>query len=823
MPDDEFYLKSNDYEFKGKSPFSSELDDYVSQKPNKRLFGFIPLKDWAYNEVPPAYDSVFTEYYSYSVEERKQKLMDSLYVKYGLANEIGKNHWFLRQVFRTGAKPVILDTAKTQNSAKELEEFYFERGYFDAEVEPTYTIDSSAQKARVTYNVEAKQPSDIVEYNQVIQNAHLEELYAKKMHDSKVKINKRFDVRDFENERDRLTNLYENNGYFKFNEYGQELIFKIDSTDDKQLKATLKIAKPKSDSIQEFKQYHLGDITVMLNNVKDDVFPYKTTHKNYHLKSLEAFDLKPRVYTDAITIQSGDLYRKDDLMTTRKLILDRENFSLVSLTPEVNKESDSLLDVKIKLRPKEKYDLELSFEGMYSPLINFGISPGVRLLTRNVFKGGENLEFNLRGTVGTVNNGTDKNFFNAYELSFETKMTFPRWVLPLNTEGLVPKAWNPKSAISLGLSGQKNIGLGSRNYSAIMDYTWTPRIQSHDFELVNFQYIKNTERDKYYKIFTVDREIRDKTFDAYFTYSPDVEQLYNNDEINENQLEFLVYGDAEFVNALDMISDYDFDDYTDFRNAIFRKRSITQDAVIQSFSHAYSYNENLKPEKKHPWFISAKAEVAGALLRLLDATFGFEERTDFFGDKQALVGGVPYSEFVRFDLDVRKTIDLTEKSQLAFRSFTGFALPYGNIEILPFNKSYFGGGSNDVRAWRAYELSPAPLKPNDKGTYIDQMKITWNAEYRFPLVGMVNGALFVDAGNIWSLDKESKTQFKFNKFLSQMGVGSGFGLRFDFTFVIARLDFAYKIHNPAYDEGNRWFNNVKIFRPLLQFGINYPF
>lgn len=211
-------------------------------------------------------------------------------------------------------------------------------------------------------------------------------------------------------------------------------------------------------------------------------------------------------------------------------------------------------------------------------------------------------------------------------------------------------------------------------------------------------------------------------------------------------------------------------------------------------------------------------------MRLIDATIGFEQHAGFLGDSQSVLGGVPYSEFVRFDLDVRKTFDLTPKTQLAFRSFTGLAIPYGNLGVLPFSKSYFGGGSNDVRAWQAYELSPAPLRPNDGGTYIDQMKITWNAEYRFPLVGMVNGALFLDAGNIWSLNKDNPaTQFKFDRFFKQLGVGSGFGIRFDFTFVVARLDFAYKIHDPAYDEGQRWFNNVKVLKPQIQFGINYPF
>lgn len=827
IPEGKYYLKSNKYEFQGKSPFSEELEDYVSQKPNKRLFGILPMKDWAYNRVPAKYDSVFRDYYTFSNLDRDQKLLDSLYLKYGLEENVGDSKWLTRLIYRAGAKPVVLDTANAKKSAHELEEFYFERGYFDADVSPSYDVDSTAQKARVIYNVEVKEPSQVVEYNQVIEDAGLEALYAQHLADNKIKTNQRFDVRNFEKERDRLTKIFKNSGYYQFNEFGNELIFKIDSTNDKELGATLKIAKPESDTIRDFKKYYLGDINVFVD-YKDErnKMNFSREHRGYNLFNYEDFKLKPRVYTDAITINSGDLYRFDDVMKTRQLILDRENFSLTSLKLEKNQDDplDSLLVTNIILQPKPKYDLELSFEGMYSQFLNFGISPGLRLLTRNVFKGGENLEFNLRGTVGTVNTTERKNaFFNAYELSFETKLNFPRWVLPFNTEGLVPKAWNPKSSISLGLSGQKNIGLGSRNYSSIMEYSWSPKMSQHKFELINFQYIKNTEKDKYYKIFTVDNEIRNYAFDAFFVYSPYVQSLYEAGEITDNELEFLVYDDQQFAQSLP-INGYTFADYSDFRNVVFRRYSITQDVLIQSFAHSYVYNETNQPDISNPWYINTKVEVAGALMRLADKTIGFKQVEGFQGDSQSVLGGVPYSEFVRLDLDVRKTFDVTSKTKLALRSFTGIAFPYGNLPVLPFSKSYFGGGSNDVRAWQAYELSPSPLRPNDKGTYIDQMKITLNAEYRFPVYGMINGALFVDAGNIWSLNNNSsKTQFKFDRFLKQIGVGSGFGIRFDLTFVVARLDFAYKIHDPAYPEGDRWFKNVKLLSPQLQFGINYPF
>ncbi|MXV38667.1 BamA/TamA family outer membrane protein [Flavobacteriaceae bacterium Ap0902] len=824
LEEDELYLRPNKYKFEDESPFKNELNSYVTLKPNSRLFGFIPVKDWSYNQVPARYDSIFKDYYSYSTDERSQEILDSLFMQYGLPDQVGSRKWVLRQFYRAGARPAVLDTAATQISAREIDEYYFQRGYFDAEVEPSYHIDSAAQRARVVYNIDVKGPSIISEYNQVIEDAHLEQLYAENLEDSKIEVNERFDVRSFERERDRLTEIFENNGYYNFNELGQELIFKIDSTNRKELKTTMQIAKPASDSIGEFRQYYIGEIDIYVSGKKDST--YSKWHRGYILNSDEPFKLNPRVYTDAITLNTGDLYRKEDIAKTRSLIFDRENFSLVGLTLEKNPDNplDTLLRTEINLRHKDKYNLELSFEAMYSQLLNFGISPGVRFLTRNIFKGGENLEVNLRGTVGTVNSVDNPNaFFNAYELSFETRLNFPRWLLPFNSEGLVPKKYNPKSSMRLGLAGQRNIGLGSLNYNANLDYSWQPGYSSHNFELFNFEYIRNTERDKYYRIFTVDAESRNSSFDAYFDYSPDVEMLYASGEITEEDVEFLIYDDDQFIESLPRGA-YNFDDYTKFRNIIFKKNSIIQDVLIQSFAHTFIYNENRKKFIKHPWYIAIKGEVAGAFLRLLDSTFGFEQQEGFLGERQSMIGGVPYSEFVRLDLDLRKTIQISPRTELAFRSFTGLALPYGNISTLPFSRSYFGGGSNDVRAWQAYELSPNPLRPNDDGTYIDQMKITWNAEYRFPIVGIMNGAVFVDAGNIWSLDDDNlETKFRFNQFLSQMGVGAGLGARFDLTFVIARLDFAWKMHDPAYAEGERWVPDFKILRPQIQFGINYPF
>lgn len=816
----ELYLQENRYSFEGKSS-SLGLNDYVTQKPNVRTLGIFPMKDWMYNFSPQELDSTFEEYYSFDKSKRNQPLLDSLYLKNGLENSVGKSYFFSRTFYKWGAPPIVLDTTKSYASARNLKNLFFDHGYFDAKVSPSFKIDSAAKKARVTYQIELNEPSTIASYNQSIAQTELEEIYENNVRKSIIKTGMRYEVEKFKKEKERLTTLYKNNGFYKFNELNNELIFKIDSTQSKELNVALKIAKSEEDSVKTFHKYTFGKVVIYPNNTSENI-TNETSHLGYEIKSNRAFKFRPRVFTDAITIAEGDLYKQSTIDETRKLIYDRENFMLNAI--ELKEKQDSILDVNIFIKPKPKYNLELSFDGMYSPYLNFGVSPGIKWLSRNVFNNGENLQLSLKGTVGTVNSDDDNHhFFNAYELYFNTELSFPRWLLPWNTEGLLPKRYNPSSSLGFGLSGQKNIGLGSRNYQVYLNYKFSPGISDVTIEAINFQYIRNKDKDKYYTIFTLDNSIKESAFEAYFQYDTSAETDYDNGTITESELENTIYFDSGFINALP-IGDYTFSDYTSYRNMIFRKESTIQDVVIQPIALAWKYNEKKINGKQNPWNIYSRVAVSGALLRLVDTFADLKEETDFLGERYSLIGGVRYSEYARLDLDVRKYFQLSPKTTLALRGLFGIAVPYGNSSSIPFVKSYFAGGSNDVRAWTAYELSPNPLSPDDSGTYIGNMKITWSAEYRFPLTQVLNGAVFTDAGNIWSVnDQNNLNEFKFNEFYKQLGIGSGFGLRYDLTYLILRLDFAYKIHNPAYDEGQRWFRNINLLKPQIQFGINYPF
>jgi Outer membrane protein/protective antigen OMA87 len=184
---------------------------------------------------------------------------------------------------------------------------------------------------------------------------------------------------------------------------------------------------------------------------------------------------------------------------------------------------------------------------------------------------------------------------------------------------------------------------------------------------------------------------------------------------------------------------------------------------------------------------------------------------------------------VKFDFDVRKYFKFNNNT-LVLRQFVGVGIPYGNSSNMPVIRSYFNGGANDIRAWIPFGgLGPAGSQIDERvRTFMtENMKLTTNVEFRVPFNGTYEGALFTDIGNIWALKSTndgSGDEFKFNKFLKQVGIGSGFGLRINIAYITLRLDLAYKMYDPNKPEGDRWrLKYFQPFKPTLNIAFGYPF
>ncbi len=190
-----------------------------------------------------------------------------------------------------------------------------------------------------------------------------------------------------------------------------------------------------------------------------------------------------------------------------------------------------------------------------------------------------------------------------------------------------------------------------------------------------------------------------------------------------------------------------------------------------------------------------------------------------------------FAQYVKADAELRKAISLDRFNWLVGRAFVGVGVPYGNFKLLPFEKQYFSGGANGIRAWQVRELGPGTYKAPE-GSYPNQsadIKIEVNLEYRFKLLGAMEGALFLDAGNIWAINKNDNREgalFKFNEFYKQFAVGTGTGLRFDLNYFILRTDLGMKLRDPSNEAGHKWIIGDRSLTGddfTFSFAIGYPF
>ena len=195
--------------------------------------------------------------------------------------------------------------------------------------------------------------------------------------------------------------------------------------------------------------------------------------------------------------------------------------------------------------------------------------------------------------------------------------------------------------------------------------------------------------------------------------------------------------------------------------------------------------------------------------------------------------GIAYAQYAKLDFDYTRLLTFDSHNSLALHADFGIAYPYGNSDILPFEKRYFSGGANSVRGWSVRELGPGSFKEKDgRIDFINQtgdMKLDLNAEYRTFLFWKFNGAIFVDAGNIWTLrdyPDQPGGQFKWGSFLKQIAVAYGLGLRLNFNYFILRFDMGMKAINPAYSDSNEHY---AIIHPdfsrdfTFHFAVGLPF
>ncbi|HCR76092.1 MAG TPA: outer membrane protein assembly factor [Chryseobacterium sp.] len=831
VPDGEYLLVKNNFQFEDKKePFDGELKDYVQQKPNKRQLLFMPLSLWLYNAANPKYDTLLNEYMTYPNELRNQKLRDSLFIKYNMKNSVGKSLFFDRLYHNWGSAPVILDQTKTTKSAESIQKRMTYRGYWDAEVKFKHELDSAAKKASVNYFITHNQPTYIKDYYYNISDPNIKSLYQQKIRETLIKKGQILDQTVLEKEVGRINDLMREYGYYRFNSLGDEVGFVADSLKStKQVPLVLEIRKDSLDS--PYKQATIGNIDVAIVDEAKD-FPNNTKKDSlrgirFH-KTDNSYD--SRAIWRAIIVGNKQVYDQKKLDLTKRNILAMNNFSILKARDSlrrggVTSPNDSIVDVMYVLKPLPKYDLKVGTDLNYSEVLNFGVSPSIDLTTRNIFGGAENLTTSLSGTFGRIVN--PKNIDNriwAYEISAQASLNFPRLLLPFDYYKLIPKRYSPTSSITLGVSDQSNIGLGRLNFNTGLNYLATVNDKvTHRLTLFNTQLSLTKNKDAYYDYFVNDNAIREEFFADYFAYNSSVYQEFKAGLLTIDQVSQRIIEDTTYLQGLNQQG---VDRFVAFVGTLVNKDRQTQDVLISSFIYNFIYNEIGKKDYPNAFYFNGKVELAGNIFSIFN-----QKRNDggVVTSPERTIFNIPYAQFVKFDLDFRKYFKFGNNT-LALRQFIGVGIPYGNSSNMPVIRSYFNGGPNDIRAWVPFGgLGPADSQVDERvRTYMtDNLKLTTNIEFRMPFNDMYEGALFTDIGNIWSLKNYNNgygDEFKFNKFIRQVGVGSGFGLRVNIAYIKLRLDLAYKMYEPNRPEGERWrLKYIQPFKPTLNIAFGYPF
>lgn len=824
VPKGEFLLTKNSFEYTDKALFKNTIPNYVSQTPNSKNILGIPMSLIFYNWANPKYDTILNEYMSFPSNLRNKELRDSLSRKHNHPEYANHGMIWSRMMHTFGKPPVILDQGKTQRSANSIKKYLGYRGYWDSTVKYEIKLDSANKKAGNKFIITHNTPTYISQFNYNIPYSNIKAIYEIHQKKSLIKTGQILDQTNLELEVKRINELMKKEGYYGFNASNEEIYFTADTLNSrKQVPLTLEIKKDTLGT--PYKKSTIGKIEIYIKNNVSDSTQIEEQVGDVIIRKMNE-DFKGKAIWRTITVKSGDVYNQNRIDLTRRNLIALNNFNIVNASP-LQKQSapnDSILDLRYTLIPLKKYELKLATDVHYSQILNFGFSPSVELTSRNIFRGGENLSGSISGIIGSTKSEENK-LFNAYEFAGELSLKFPRFLLPFSSDKIIPRRYSPSSAISLGASVQNNIGLGRINFNGGINYYLNINdVVSHRFSLFNTQLSKTRNKDNYYDLFPNDKAIRDDIFNLYRQVNAHLIQQFYEGKINSDEVANTILNDNSF-DALNQ------NKMALFAQSTINKERLTQDAFILGLDYNYLYNEIGKKNYKNPFYFSAKFELAGNFLSLLDKIFGAKEiQVGAIDPIKKSIFKIPYYQFAKFDLDIRKYFNFNDgKQSLVLRQFIGVSIPYGNSSFIPFIRSYYNGGSSDIRAWRAFGgLGPADLQLDENiRTYImGDMKLTTNIEYRFMMNNMFHGAIFTDMGNIWNLTEHQgiDNKFKFNKFYKQLGVGSGFGLRMNIAYVTFRFDFAYKMYDPNQPEGRKWvISNIKPLKPVINFAIGYPF
>ena len=742
VPEGETLLEENSFKISRRGIRASQVEPYVRQKPNKKIFG--------------------TRFHL------------GLYNLSNINKEKGINKW-LRDI---GEEPVIFDTYATSKSVDQIKSFVFSKGYFDAEVDDTVKI--RKQRSTVVYDINIKTPYVIRNVTHDIADTNLRKLYVFDAVNSTIVRGKPYDYDVLKQEIQRFEKFVRDHGFFQFS--SDYISFVADSTvGNRQVDISVvvkDVAKFDDDNIASavpHSIFKVNNIYIHTDFVHREAIEASNTYFNsldttfyrgyYFIGSKNKQAIKYDFIIQSLYISPGSTYNQTNTELSQSHLMASKVYRLVNINfNEVDNQPNDdirMIDCVIQLSLLNQQSYKIELEGTHSGG-NLGGTMNLVYQHKNLFRSAEQFTLKLKGAFEEMG----QQLKLTQEYGIETGLTLPYLLMPFYKNKNFVKKYKPMTNIA-----------ASYNYQNLPFYTRTMANMSFGY--------KWNKGDKH-EFFVNPLQFNTVKLD---TINPDfAKQIYSSS--------YLAYA--------------------------------YRDVLILGSNYSYVFNNQLIEKSKNYWFVRWNIEAAGNLLRAYNlASNSNKSDTAIYKFMNQ-----PFAQYFKTDVDIRYNHVLNSVSSIVYRGFLGVAVPYGNSKAIPFERQYFAGGANSIRGWQVRTLGPGSFIPDTATTFLNQtadIKIELNAEYRFKLFWILEGAIFADAGNIWAYKPDPAregAQFKFDKFYNDIAVGTGVGLRFDFSFFLGRLDLGMKLRDPVIPEKNKWiFSNRSYgWRDFaLSIGIGYPF
>lgn len=797
LKDNEYLLKRNVIHTSNPNLNRDEINTYIRQKANRKIFFVYPFYLEIYNLVNQ--DKLRSQ--KQRRDERIDRINEKRRLKNQEVNEKRKSQGkpektfhlkskdrltFREWLVNIGEEPTIYDSVLANKSAKQVSLYLNNKGYFNNTVKDSTVFGEN--KVKVYYILKTPRPYIIRRVTYDLDDHQAGYYVLADSLNCLVRPGQNFDADVLQKERDRITKLLKNEGYYYFSK--EYVYYNADTANhDRHVDITIglkrlstPVAGTDSTVETDHLRYTVNNVYIITDYVSrtEDTLRRDTlrTKDNYIFLYSQKLHYKTKIITDAIYFHNGELYQDTKNEDTYKRLVQLKAFKQVQIEyfPSKNGQKGEL-ECFIKLSPVAKQSIALGAEGTNTGG-NLGVNGSVVYQNKNVLRGAEVFELKFKGALElqklVVNIGSEqgqKGFlpFNTFELGPEFNLYVPRALFPFNLFH-IGKSASPRTTFT-----------SYYNFQQRPDYTRS---------LFNMGYSYDWREGKYKK-------------HTIFPFEVSLVKLLKIDPAFQAYLNS--YNDPYLTSRY-------------------------QDHVTTDTRWTYIYTNQEPKRKKDYMFFRLDLESSGTVLRSLAELSNSLDIVQIPKDADGSyrIEQIKFSQYVKGGFDLRLYKLLTTNNRLIFRTFAGLGVPFHNLETLPFEKSYYAGGPNDVRAFQARSLGPGSYNHADGTIYqLGDMQMEGNLEYRYKIFKMLNAAFFVDAGNIWLLKNDPSRpggNFDPNRFYKEFAIGTGAGLRLDFDFFILRVDAGVPLRDPSYAENNRWmFDKQPLLKTNLNFGIGYPF